>query len=191
MKKILLCAPLLALLIAGFIGCSQNSQWNSVQRETTREALRNYRQMVYLNALTDAEFIAFTDNVALALENKYPAYATFTQMPGVADTVDMVIVTTIIEQLNADARNMKNLYPYPLLVSQGVLPSGLNHDQQKAFYSCLASKVNSYYNSMDVFFKAIITDTINMSQIGTFQQQCANELFSWTITEVEEIVETN
>ena len=46
--------------------------------------------MVYLDDLTDAEFVLFTDQVAGELEGTYPVYATFVEMPGVTDTVDMV-----------------------------------------------------------------------------------------------------
>ena len=51
MKKILLCVPLLAIFAAGFFGCSQQRQWNHEQRKAMREALRSYRQMVYLDDL--------------------------------------------------------------------------------------------------------------------------------------------
>ena len=57
MKKILLCVPLLAIFAAGFFGCSQQRQWNHEQRKAMREALRSYRQMVYLDDLNDAEFV--------------------------------------------------------------------------------------------------------------------------------------
>ena len=57
MKKILLCIPLLAVFAAGLIGCSQQRQWNQEQRKAMREGLRSYRQMVYLDDLTDAEFV--------------------------------------------------------------------------------------------------------------------------------------
>ena len=98
-----------------------------------REALRSYRQMVYLDDLNDAEFVLFSDEVAGQLENSYPVYMEFVQMQGVDDTVDMVVVSTIVDELNADARNMRHIYPYNYLVAQGVLPAGLDHEQQKAF----------------------------------------------------------
>ena len=68
MKKILLCVPLLAIFAAGFFGCSQQRQWNHEQRKAMREALRSYRQMVYLDDLNDAEFVLFSDEVAGQLE---------------------------------------------------------------------------------------------------------------------------
>ena len=189
MKKLLLSTSLLALFAAGFIGCSQRQQWNHEERKAMREALDSYRQMVYLDDLTDAEFVLFSDEVAGALENAYPVYAAFIQMPGVNDTVDMVVVTTIVEELNADAHNMRYIFPYNYLVKQGVLPSGLDHNQQKAFYTCLAGKVNATYSTMDQFFNAILADTTDLSQLRQLETQCANDLFDWVVTEID-VVET-
>ena len=103
------------------------------------------------------------------LEGTYPVYATFVEMPGVTDTVDMVVVTTIVDELNADARNMRHIFPYNYLVAQGVLPAGLDHDQQKAFYNCFAGKVNDTYDTMSQFFNAILADTSDMSQLRQLQ----------------------
>ena len=185
MKKILLCVPLLALFAAGLIGCSQQRQWNHEQRKAMREALRSYRQMVYLDDLTDAEFVLFTDDVAGQLENSYPVYVEFIEMQGVDDTVDMVVVSTIVDELDADAHNMRHIYPYSALVAQGVLPAGLDHSQQKAFYTCFAGKVNATYATMDQFFNAILADTTDLSQIRQLESQCANDLFSWVVTEID------
>ena len=180
MKKILLCVSLLSMFAAGFVGCSQKREWNHEQRKAMREALRSYRQMVYLDDLTDAEFVLFTDQVAGELEGTYPVYATFGEMPGVTDTVDMVVVTT-----------MRHIFPYNYLVAQGVLPAGLDHDQQKAFYNCFAGKVNDTYDTMSQFFNAILADTTDMSQLRQLQGQCANDLFEWVITEVDVIESVN
>ena len=189
MKKLLLCLPLLALFAAAFPGCSIQRQWNHDQRKAMREALRDYRKMVYLDDLTDAEFVLFTDQVAGTLENAYPVYVEFIQMEGVDDTVDMVVVTEIVDELNADARNMRHIFPYNLLVAQGVLPAGLDHDQQCAFYNCFAQKVNDTYQTMGQFFNAILADTTDMSQLSQLQSQCANDLFQWVVTEID-ITET-
>ena len=94
MKKILLCVSLLSMFAAGFVGCSQKREWNHEQRKAMREALRSYRQMVYLDDLTDAEFVLFTDQVAGELEGTYPVYATYNTMSQffnaiLADTTDM------------------------------------------------------------------------------------------------------
>ena len=189
MKRLLLSLTLLALVTAGFSGCSKQRQWNHEQRKAMREALRSYRQMVYLDDLTDAEFGLFSDAVAGTLENAYPVYVEFIQMEGVDDTVDMVVVTEIVDELNADARNMRHIFPYNVLVAQGILPQGLDHDQLKAFYNCLATKVNNTYSSTGQFFNAILADTTNLSQISQLESQCANDLFNWEVTEID-ITET-
>ena len=189
MKKILLCVSLLSMFAAGFVGCSQKREWNHEQRKAMREALRSYRQMVYLDDLNDAEFVLFSDEVAGQLENSYPVYMEFVQMQGVDDTVDMVVVSTIVDELNADARNMRHIYPYNYLVSQGILPAGLTRDQQKAFYQCFAGKVNAAYNTVSQFFNAVLADTTDLSQIRQLELECANDLFEWSVTEID-VVET-
>lgn len=189
MKKILLCVPLLAIFAVSLCGCSQRRQWNHEQRKTMRESLRDYRRMVYLDDLSDNEFVLFTDNVAESLENSYPVYTTFISMPGATDTVEMVVVTTIVDELNADARNMRHIYPYPYLVAQGVLPAGLDHEQQRSFYRCFAGKINDNFDSMSQFFNAVLADTTDMSQIRQMETACAEDLFDWTVTEVD-ITET-
>lgn len=176
--------------ICALAGCSQKAKWNRAQRQAMREALRDYRQSVYLNDLTDAEFMLFSDDVALALEEDYPAYTTFVKMPGVNDTVQVYVVTTIVKELNADARNMRHIFPYSWLVGRNILPAGLDRSQQHAFYNCLAGKVDNQYVTMNQFVSALMADTTNMSQIARLQQQCANDLFDWTvIIEEEEIVD--
>ena len=42
---------------------------------------------------------------------------------------------------------------------------------------------------MDQFFNAILADTSDMSQIRRLESQCANDLFSWVVTEVD-VIET-
>lgn len=84
---------------------------------------------------------------------------------------------------------MRHIYPYAYLVSQGVLPAGLDHQQQRSFYNCFASKVNAAYATMGQFFNAILADTTDQSQIRQMEAQCANDLFDWVLTDVE-VVET-
>lgn len=185
MKKILLYIPLLAFA-ATTLGCSPQAKWNHEQKKAMRDALKAYREMVYLQDLTDPEFVVFTDGVAGTLEEAFPVYTAFIEMPAVEDTVDFYVITTIVEELDADARNMRHLYPYQYLVSQGILPEGLTHEQQTEFYKCFAQKVNAQYSTMDQFFAAILADTSDFSQLAQFQQQCANDLFDWVV-EVEEV----
>lgn len=172
-----------------FTGCSQRAKWNRAQRQAMRDALREYRQAVYLNDLTDAEFMLFSDDVAMAIEEDYPVYTTFIQMPGSNDTVQVYVVTTIVEELNADARNMRHIFPYSWLVGNNILPAGLDRSQQQAFYNCLAAKVDNQYPTMNQFVSALMEDSTDMSQISRLQSQCANDLFDWTVViDEEEIV---
>ena len=151
-----------------------------------RDLLHDYRQMVYLNDLTDAEYMLFADNVASAVEADYPVYTTFVEMPGANDTVQMYIVTTIVEELNTDARNMRHIFPYPYLVENNVLPAGLSRAQQNAFYNCLSQKVNNAFPNLTDFVGAVIaSDTLANSQISQMQNGCANDLFNWTVEVVE------
>ncbi|MBR5333898.1 MAG: hypothetical protein IKV33_04085 [Alistipes sp.] len=178
---------LLVMTIITIASCSKQSKWNHEQKETLKRALKTYREMVYLQDLTEPEFVIFTDDVANNVESAYPVYATFMQIPSIDDTLDMFVVTTIVEQLNEDATNMRHLYPYRTLVKQGILPDKLTHDERHAFYKCLAQKVNNYYTSVDEFLSDVIkSDTSAQSQIGKFQSECANDLFDWVI-EVTEV----
>ncbi len=187
MKKILLCLPVLALFAFAITGCNPNRQWNQTERKAMRESLNEYRDMVYLNDLTDAEYTLFADEVADDLEASYPVYATFIQMPGAEDTVEVVVIETIVDELNADMHNMRHIYPYPYLVAEGILPAGLDHSEQRQFYNCFAARVNANYLTLDQFFNAVLADTTDRSQIRRLENQCAQELFNWTFVEVEEV----
>ena len=152
-----------------------------------RESLKEYRDMVYLEDLTDPEFVIFSDGVALEIEQAYPVYATLMALPGLNDTVEMFVVTEIVDQLDADAHNMRHIYPYRMLVAEGILPDKLTHEQQREFYRCFAQKVNNQYATVMQFVNAVLNDTTNDSQIAQFQQQCANDLFDWVV-EIDEVV---
>jgi hypothetical protein len=152
-----------------------------------RNLLRDYRKMVYLSNLSEAEYMLFTDSVLSSIEEAYPAYTTFIEMPGMNDTVQVYVVTTIVEQLAADASNMRHLYPYRDLVAANILPDGLSRVQQNAFYQCFANAVDNTYSNAEQLVNAIIADTVQTSQIAQMQATCANELFGWTV----EIIEVN
>ena len=187
MKKILLTLSLFSVMACTF-SCSQKAKWDHKQKEALRNALRTYREMIYLQDLTEPEFIILSDNVAGDIETAYPVYATFMQLPAVDDTLDMFVVTAIVEELQEDARNMRHLYPYHTLVKKGILPDKLTHDERHAFYNCLAQKVNNYYNtSIGQFLSDVLkSDSTSNTQINQFQRECANELFDWVV-EVTEV----
>lgn len=177
--------PLVAMIVIGMMSCSKKREWTHQQRQAMRQALREYRDMVYLNDLTDTEYLIFTDEVATDLETTYPVYATFIEMPGVEDTVDWVVVETIVDYLNADAHNMRHIYPYHSLVAEGVLPKGLDRTQQRQFYNCFAQQVNNQFVTMQNFVAAILADTTSNSAIRQIESGCANDLFDWVVTEID------
>ena len=81
MKKILLSLSLLIAIVAA-TACSQQAKWDHKQKQAMRENLRQYREMIYLQDLTEPEFLIFTDSVTGNIEEVYPVYATFMQLPG-------------------------------------------------------------------------------------------------------------
>ena len=143
MKRVLLSIAIVAAIIGGLFACSEQTKWSREERQAMRNILRNYRKLVYLNDLTEAEYMLFTDQVLASLEEDYPTYTTFVEMPGANDTVQVYVVTTIVEQLDADASNMRHIYPYRNLVAENILPDGLNRAEQNAFYQCFANSVDN------------------------------------------------
>ena len=185
MKKILLSLSVLLLAVA-VTGCSKKHKWNHEQKKAMRENLRQYRDMIYLQDLTDPEFLIFTDSVTGDIEAVYPVYTSFIEMDGAQDTVDMFVMTAIVDELNADAHNMRHIFPYRYLVAEGILPDRLTHEQQRDFYRCLAQKVDNAFPTVETFLMAIVSDTTATSQIAKMQQQCASYLFNWEI-EIDEV----
>ncbi|MBR2368276.1 MAG: hypothetical protein IKA81_06695 [Alistipes sp.] len=186
MKRFLLSFMVVATMVAA-ISCSSKREWSDKERHELRKELKAYRDMVYLDNLAETEFDAFTGDVVEAIEVDYPVYTTFIELPGRGDTVEVYVVSMIVNELTADAHNMRNIYPYPWLVAEGILPSGLNHQAQRAFYECFASKVNSYYKSTEAFFDAIVDNTASDSVLTNMQLQCAADLFDWGI-EIDETI---
>ena len=187
MKRFLLSIAILAAAVAVATGCSSQRRWNDKERRELRKEIKAYRDMAYLDNLAEVEFDIFSGDVVEAIEIDYPVYTTFVEMPGRGDTVEVYVVSMIVNQLQTDAHNMPNIYPYPWLVAQGILPSGLNHQAQRAFYECFARKVNNYFNSTAAFFNAVVNDTVPDVAITNMQMQCAADLFDWGV-EIDETV---
>ncbi|MBQ5647744.1 MAG: hypothetical protein IIV16_01320 [Alistipes sp.] len=185
MKKFLLSSAVVALMFGGMFACSEQTKWNREERQAMRDLLRDYRKMVYLENLSEAEYMLFADRVISSVEEAYPAYTTFIEMPAVNDTVQVYVVTTIVEQLEAEASNMRHLYPYRDLVAANILPDGLTRAQQNAFYQCFADAVDNTYSNAEQLVNAIVADTVQTSQIAQMQNACANSLFGWTVEIIE------
>lgn len=185
MKKFLFSVAIVALMFGSLFACSEQAKWNRQERQAMRELLREYRELAYLNDLTEAEYMLFADKVIASVEEEYPVYTTFIEMPAVNDTVQVYVVTTIVEQLAADASNMRHLYPYRDLVAANVLPDGLTRAQQNAFYQCFANSVDNTYANPAQLVNAIMADTVQNSQIAQMQAACANNLFGWTVEIIE------
>ncbi len=184
MKKILTLLPLVAILFVT-TACNQKRQWTHEQRKEMRENLRDYRRMAYLEDLTEPEFVIFTDDVATDLEQSFPVYTTFVTMPAMQDTVEYYVVMTIVDNLHEDARNMAHVYPYDRLVANGVLPSGLDREQQHAFYRCMAGQIDSTFGSLGEFFEAVWNSPTTPRKVQAIQQSCANDLFNWEVVITE------
>ena len=186
MKRTLL-AIIAVATIVGVVGCSSGRRWSDKERAEVRRDVRAYRNMVYLDNLEEVEFDIFADDVTEAIEIDYPVYTTFVELPGRGDTVEVYVVQTIVSELQADAHNMRKLYPYKELVAEGVLPADLDRQAQRAFYQCFARRVDNTFPSTAAFFNAVLADTTQNSQIEQMQRQCASDLFDWVV-EVDEIV---
>lgn len=185
MKKILLSVVMVALFAA--VGCSKQREWSDKERHALRKDIKAYRDMLYLDNLAEAEFDAFSGDVVEAIEIDYPVYTTFVELPARGDTVEVYVVSMIVNELDADAHNMRNIYPYPWLVAEGILPAGLNHQAQRAFYECFARKVDNYYVTTEAFFDALLNDTAEDGALSNMQMQCAAELFDWGV-EIDETI---
>lgn len=179
MKKIFYTLSLFTLAVVLFACNSTSSGWSREQRATMRRALHEYRDMVYLDELTDAEFFIFADNATDVLEEQYPNFDAVMTTPAFGENINTIVTTIIVEQLDADGSNIRHIYPYRELKKQGRIPAKLSRKEQRSFYKCLARKIDNQYDDFGAFFNAILADTTNTSQIATFEAECAKSLFNW------------
>ena len=186
MKKSLLLITCATIVLA-MVGCSKEKKWGEKERKELRKELRAYRDMIYLENLAEAEYDDFAGDVVEAVEVDYPVYTAFYELPARGDTLDVYVVSTIVERLDADPHNLRNIFPYSWLVAEGILPAGLNNQAQRAFYDCLSHKVKRHYHSSRRFLYALLDDPKALNTITKMQMDCARDLFDWGI-EVEETV---
>lgn len=178
-------AAMILSVCSASVSCGHKG-WNETQRKEAREMLRQWRDMVYLRNMNEMEFAIFSDEVADILEEQYPSYVEFIEMPMVGDSVEMVVVAAIVADIKADSRNMRHLFPYHELVRKEILPKGLSEAHRKDFYDCLAQKVNSVYGSVQVFVwdmvNSLADDVVTMRML----QGCAAPFWEIDVTIVEE-----
>ncbi len=174
MKKILHLAALTIILIS-LVRCGEQREWSEQQRTEFIASIDPYREMIYLSDLDDTEFMIFSDGISTTAQIAYPIYTQLILMPTLSDTIDMWVINSIVDQIDSDASNMRHLYPYRSLVMQGVLPAGLSHEDREMFYDCLSQKVNAHFDSLEAFFYAVITNSIDPNIITTMQNECAAE----------------
>ena len=160
--------------------------WNESQRKEAREMLRQWRDMVYLRNMDEMEFATFATEVTDILEEQYPSYVEFIEMPMVGDSVEMVIVTTIAGELKATPERMRYIFPYGRLVDMEILPAGLPVGQQEAFYRCFTEKVNALYGSMQRFVWDAVYSRLDDAIILRLMRQCASPYWEVDMVIVEE-----
>jgi hypothetical protein len=184
MKKSLLLIAIAAGMIT-MVGCTDKRGWNKQERDEVRNEVRAYRDMVYLDNLADVEFDLFSGDVVEAVEFDYPVYTAFYELPGRGDTLDIYVVSTIVERLDDNAHNLRHIYPYSWLVAEGILPAGLDRQAERAFYDCLSHKIRRHYHTSRNFIHAIMNDPNASAIIEDMQMACAAELFDWGIESIE------
>lgn len=184
MRKSLLFIAIAVGTIA-MVGCDRTKGWGEKERKDLRNEIRSYRDMVYLDNLAEVEFDNFSGDVVEAVEIDYPIYTAFYELPGRGDTLDVYVVSTIVERLDDNPHNLRHIYPYPWLVANGILPAGLNQQAERAFYECLSHKIKRQYHSSRRFINAIMNDPNADSLVTQMQMACAADLFDWGVTTIE------
>lgn len=179
-----LATALLALALLFTTACSQQHKWTEQERRATREMLRDWREILYLNELSEEEFALFRSRVADQLEESYPIYAEFIEMPMMGDSVEMVILATIVTEIKATPTKMRHIFPYTYLVEEGYLPKGLSHLHQDEFYHCVASKVNRDYGSIQQFVWDAFHYRLDDLLVTQILRSCAAPYWSHTPPEI-------
>ena len=96
--------------------CGNKSKWTPQQREEAHKMLREWRKMVYLEDLTEEEFALFANNVTDLLEEEYPSYVEFIEMPMVGDSVEMVVIAAIVTEIKASPSRLRHIFTYKELI---------------------------------------------------------------------------
>lgn len=165
-------------LTTALFSCSQQKRWTEEERKATREMLRDWREMIYLNELSEEEFMFFRSRVADILEDTYPVYEEFIEMPMMGDSVEMVILATIVTEIKATPSKMRHIFPYTYLVGINILPSGMDHHHQEEFYRCFADSVNRNYGSIQQFVWDAFNSQLDDLLIDQMLRSCATPFWA-------------
>lgn len=180
-KKILI----LLLMVSALAACTKAKKWSEKEREAVRNEINAFRTHHFLSDMTDGEYAVFAETVTTNLENKYPDAGALNAMPGMNDTIAMVVVETIGEGLDANYKNMRFIFPYSTLVVNGILPEKLSKEQLDAYYSCLASKVNATFPTKKAFLMSISNGVGNSPTVLGMLQECAVQLGAEMATQMQ------
>ena len=161
-----------ALLLTLLPSCNKRP-WSEQQRSYARDMLREWRNVVYLNELSEEEFALFSGRVADILEMRYPSYVEFAEMPMVGDSIEMVIVAAITSELKATPERLRHILSYDDLVELGTLPAGLTRHRQNGFYRCLAERINQTYGSIQSFVWDAMYSRLDSSLTTQMLHRCA------------------
>ena len=130
--------------VGALVGCTHHNGWSDKERKALRDDIGNYRDMLYVEDLENVEFEEFSGDVIEAVEIDYPTYTVFYELPARGDTLDVYVVATIVERLDTDPHNLRHIFPYSWLVTEGILPAGMDVQAQRACYDCLSQKVKRH-----------------------------------------------
>ena len=173
MKTKIICGLLATIfLLFALLACTKRP-WSEQQRSYAHKMLREWRNAVYLNDLTEEEYALFSGRVTDILETRYPSYVEFVEMPMVGDSVEMVVVATISSELKATPERLRHIFRYDDLVELGTLPAGLTRHQQNNFYRCLAERINQTYGFMQRFVWDAIYSKLDDSLVAQMLRHCA------------------
>lgn len=172
-KAVILSLTAIFILSIMWLTSCGNRGWSAQQRKEAHEMLRQWREIAYLGDLTEEEFALFANNVTDLLEQEYPSYVEFIEMPMVGDSVEMVVIAAIVTDIKASPDRLRHIFGYNELVEAKILPANMSPRLQKDFYHCFAERVNMTYGSMQQFVWDAIYSQLDDVVIAQMMRRCA------------------
>lgn len=155
------------------VSCGKKSAWTPKQRTQAREMIDQWREWAYVGQMSESEFADFASRTIEQLETRYPSFVEFVAMPMAGDSVEVVMVAEIVEDLRADSHNLRRLFPYRMLVEGGILPDGLSRHQQADYYACLLLHIEQQCGSLGDFVWMVVWGTEESTAIARIMADCA------------------